>query len=316
MQQFPEKTTTLNKIKPGPQQVRRKFEPEAMMEMVRTIRESGLLNPPIVYAENGHYLLLAGERRTRALNALALITDGYSEAEAVTLVCQDKAWDNLEQATIRSRIAVPVRIVPAEMDLEAISLIENLQRVNLNAIEEAEGYHKLYLKYNKNVRQVAKVTGKSALLIEARLALLELEPEIQEYMAKKQLSKDVQVTKELLSLPAETRLQLARRFVEKGSSIKAIVAACRKVRDALAQTQKPERVVVAVKEATVTIAPVVVAPVQVRCFCPGCAGLVQGLAEELCAGCLEGGLSPECLNCPGVIEFVEGLIKRVNGHAA
>ena len=52
MQQFQKKTTTLNKIKPGPQQVRREFEPEAMREMVRTIRESGLLTPPIVYAWN------------------------------------------------------------------------------------------------------------------------------------------------------------------------------------------------------------------------------------------------------------------------
>lgn len=311
---YPERETTLDKVLPGEFQTRKSYDISKMTELVQSIQAQGVINPPVVATENGHYRLLAGERRTRALNALALMADGWGIAEAVALVCQDKAWDNLAAAKIRSRIAVHVRVAPADANLEVISAIENLQRVDLNCIEEAEAYRRMLAVY-KTINRVAKETGRSALLIKTRLKALDLESEIQGYMADGRLSKDDRVIEALLSLPTpEVRLQLAHRFVERGTTIKAVELACKKVNDALAQTAIPS-VRVPVGQAVIgPAAPPPAPPIEpVKAFCPDCADLVNRLAEELCQGC-QNGLSSKCAACPGVLEFIEGLIRRVN-HA-
>lgn len=318
--QYQEKEVTLDRIKPGPHQARRVFDRRAMGELVQSIQESGLINPPIVFAENGHYCLLAGERRSRALCAIALATDLVPMGKAIDLVCGENAWEVLAGYPVLARIQVPIRVAPHELDLEVVSAVENLQRVDLNPIEEGETYRGLLKRY-KSLARVSRLTGRSAGLIKARVAALDLDEEIRQYMAQGQLSKDAQVIEALLSLPtAEVRLQLARRFVEKSASIRMIVAACEKVNKALEQTGPALKPLasVPVSQVSIQVSPtksVVAAPVPpTRCFCPDCANLIQSLAEELCGECMAQGLSAKCLQCPGVIEFIETLMKRAEGQ--
>jgi ParB family chromosome partitioning protein len=308
-----ERKTTLDKIKPGPQQVRQKFEVGSMGELVDSIQQHSLLNPPIVYAENGHYRLLAGERRSRAMCAIALSTDLVSLDEAIELVCRDDAWEVLGTYPILKRVEVRVRVAPEKMDKESVAVVENLQREDLTLAEEGRAYERL-LKIHGSLNRVSKLCGKSQGYIKSRMDILKLDPEIMGYMESGQISKDSHVTKALLELPAETRLNLARRFAEKGASIEVIVRSVAKVRQALGQA------VVASPAARVPVQQVEIkrvelpapAPTAVRCFCPACVEEIRAMAEELCGPCAANGLTAKCLNCPGLIEFVESLIKKAN----
>jgi ParB family chromosome partitioning protein len=314
LEMLQERKTTLDKIKPGPQQVRQKFEAGSMSELVDSIRQHSLLNPPIVYAENGHYRLLAGERRSRAMCAIALSTDLVPLDEAIELVCRDDAWEVLGTYPILKRVEVRVRVAPEQMDRESVAVVENLQREDLTLVEEGRAYERL-LKIHKSLNRVSKLCGKSQGYIKSRMDILKLDPEIMGYMESGQISKDSHVTKALLELPEETRLQLARRFAEKGASIEVIVRSVAKVKQTLDQA-----VVVAPPAARVAVQQAEVKRVQlpapetiaVRCFCPACAEEIRAMAEELCGPCAANGLTARCLSCPGLIEFVESLIKRVN----
>src|SRR5512136_728005 len=103
--------TTLAQIRPGPFQHRQAFDRERLAGLAQSIRANGLVNPPIVFAENGHYRLISGERRWRALCALALT--GLAPEQAAELVCRPDAprqlleqWGHaLGQAPVTVRLA-------------------------------------------------------------------------------------------------------------------------------------------------------------------------------------------------------------------
>ena len=73
-----QQTIPLNQIRPGRYQHRQVFKPAPLQELAESIRANGLINPPVVYRENGHYALLIGERRWRAVSALALAETGVT----------------------------------------------------------------------------------------------------------------------------------------------------------------------------------------------------------------------------------------------
>ena len=141
----------INNISPNPHQPRQQFDEGALQELVASIKEKGILTPITVQDDTGNYILIAGERRLRA-------------------------------AKLAGLKEIPVYIIEVENDAEMMemALIENIQRENLNPIEEAEAYAVLNSKYSLSQAAVAKSVGKKRVTVTNSLRLLNLPSEIKE----------------------------------------------------------------------------------------------------------------------------------------
>lgn len=171
----------LDSIVPSPFQPRRVFEPGQLEELAASIRESGVLQPLIVRLVGGKHELIAGERRWRASRQAGL-------AE------------------------VPVIIRPAG-DLEAmeLALVENLQRADLNPVEEAEGYARLMETFQLTQEQVAQKVGKSRAAVANALRLRGLAPESRALLGAGKISAGH--AKALLGLGSAVQQESAARLV-------------------------------------------------------------------------------------------------------
>ena len=136
---------SVNKITPSPYQPRREFDERKLEELASSIKSHGLLQPVVIRIRpDGAYELIAGERRLRA-SALA----GLDEIPAIVENVSDK-------------------------DASAFALIENLQREDLNALEEASGYHRLQEEFGLTQEDLAKLVGKSRPTVANSIRLLSL----------------------------------------------------------------------------------------------------------------------------------------------
>ena len=149
----------INNISPNPHQPRQQFDEVALQELVASIKEKGILTPITVRDDAGNYVLIAGERRLRA-------------------------------AKLAGLIEVPAYVIEVEDDAEMVemALIENIQRENLNPIEEAEAYAVLNSKYGLSQDAVAKSVGKKRVTVTNSLRLLNLPSEIKESIKKGEIS--------------------------------------------------------------------------------------------------------------------------------
>jgi ParB family transcriptional regulator, chromosome partitioning protein len=190
-------TLPLKAIHTSPYQRRKEFSAEAISELAASIRAEGLLQPIVVRKAAQGYELIAGERRLRACKSLGL----------------EK---------------IPARIIEAPDATAAVmGLIENLQRENLNPVEEARGYGMLLGDFHMTQEQIAERTGKARASVANSLRLLLLEPEILGYLAKGQLS--VGHAKVLLGLPeSPERVLLARKVIAEGFSVRQTESLLRK----------------------------------------------------------------------------------------
>jgi ParB family chromosome partitioning protein len=179
----------MDRIEPNPHQPRGAVNPDSILELAESIRSEGLMQPIVVRRIEDRFQLIAGERRWRACQLLQMRT-------------------------------IPARVVTAsEASSAVMALIENLQRENLNPIEESHGYASLMRDFDLTQDQVSDRVGKSRSGIANALRLLQLDREIQGYLSKGLLS--VGHAKVLLGLEdAEQRLMLARRVIEKGFSVR------------------------------------------------------------------------------------------------
>ncbi len=148
----------LNRIVPQLNQPRKNFEDEALQELVDSIKEHGVLQPVLVRPKDDFYEIIAGERRWRAAQLA-----GLESLPALVREIED--------------------IQAAE-----ISLVENLQREDLSAIEEAQAFKNLLEHYQYTQEQVAARVGKSRAYIANTIRLLKLSPEIIEMIEKKKIS--------------------------------------------------------------------------------------------------------------------------------
>lgn len=152
-------TLRLSEIEPNRDQPRKVFSEEALNELADSIREHGVLQPLLVRPlSTGGYQLVAGERRWRASRMAGL-----------------------------REVPVVIRDMDEEQAME-IALIENLQREDLNAIEEASGYKLLMERYGMTQEQVAKRVGKSRPAVANALRLLNLPPRVMEMVEEGELS--------------------------------------------------------------------------------------------------------------------------------
>jgi ParB family transcriptional regulator, chromosome partitioning protein len=180
----------LSKIKPSPLQPRKDFTPDSLQELAASIKEQGIVQPLIVRDMQTHYELIAGERRWRASQLLNL-----------------------------AEVPVIVREADDRSVLE-LALIENLQRENLNPLEEALGYQQLIEQFQLRQEDVATKVGKNRVSVANALRLLKLAPEIQTYVRDGRLS--VGHAKVILSLPLPDQQKLAaERALKDGLSVRA-----------------------------------------------------------------------------------------------
>lgn len=146
-------------IMPNPHQPRAAFDQVALQELADSIRQHGVLQPPVVMQlPSGDYQLIAGERRVRAAKLVGLQT-----------------------------VPVVIKDVSPQAQLE-LALIENIQRADLDPIEEARAYATLESQFKLTHGQIAERVGKSRSTISELLGLLRLPPEVQELVAAKQLT--------------------------------------------------------------------------------------------------------------------------------
>jgi ParB family chromosome partitioning protein len=173
----------LDRIRPCSLQPRKDFSEEALRELADSIREQGIVQPLIVRERNGVFELIAGERRWRAAQLI-----GLGDVPVILREADDRAV--LEMA-----------------------LIENLQRENLNAIEEAQGYALLVAQFQLTQEEVALKVGKSRVVVTNALRLLKLSTVIQGYIREGRLS--VGHAKVILGLTTEQNQKLAAERVIK-----------------------------------------------------------------------------------------------------
>lgn len=177
------------RIRPNPWQPRRVFTKEALEELTASIREHGVLEPLIVRKAEDGYELIAGERRWRAAQESGLTQ-------------------------------VPVRVIEAD-DQKALelALVENLQRADLNVIEEAEGYQVLADKFGLTQDEISRRVNKARASVANALRLLGLPKEIKQFIAEGLLSSGH--AKVLLGAGTEAQqCQLAERAIKDGLSVR------------------------------------------------------------------------------------------------
>ena len=184
----------VSRIRPNRRQPRQDFDDAAIEELARSLRTTGLLQPVIVRpAENGHYELVAGERR----------------------------WRAAQRAGIH-RIPAVIRDVPDERLLE-LALIENVQREELNAIEEAEAYRILADDLGLTQQEIAERVGKQRTSVANAIRLLNLPPRVQQMVRGKQIS--MGHARALLAFEdAKIILELADRVAKEGLSVREVEA--------------------------------------------------------------------------------------------
>lgn len=181
----------LDQIKPRVGQPRTNFDEESLEDLANSIREYGLLNPIVVTKKDDHYEILAGERRYRASQKL-----GKKDIDVII-----RSYDN--------------------KDVEVLSLVENVQREDLKALEEATAYKKLSDQYHMTQEEIAKTMGKSRSYIANTMRLLNLNDEEKQALDNGKISPSQART--LLSISdGDERSKILNDFISGATNIRYV----------------------------------------------------------------------------------------------
>src|SRR3984893_8259330 len=179
----------LSDIVPSPLQPRKTFHPEQLQELIESIREHGIIQPLIVRKVEGKWELIAGERRWRAASQL-----GLKEVPAIVRQASDR-------------------------DVLELALIENLQREDLNQIEEAHAYQRLGQDFSLRQEDIAQRVGKSRSVVANSLRLLDLHSQVQSYLTQGRLT--VGHAKVLLALQnPDEHLKVAELVIRQSATVR------------------------------------------------------------------------------------------------
>lgn len=179
----------IKKLRPNPYQPRKEFDEEALEELAQSIREHGVIQPIVVRKSSFGYDILAGERRYRAAK--------LAQLEKIPAVIKNFSDD-------------------AMMEL---AILENIQRENLNILEEAQGYQALLEKFNWTQQQLAERMGKSRSHITNILRLLDLPDSVQQMLLANKIT--MGHTKVLIGLPEERMIEIANDIITQDLSVRA-----------------------------------------------------------------------------------------------
>jgi ParB family chromosome partitioning protein len=187
-------------IRPNPYQPRKEFRAEDLAELQASLAANGLLQPIVVRPTSGSgYELIAGERRLRAATQL-----GWSDIPVVVRDIDDRT-------------------------LLTLALVENLQRTDLNAVEEAEGYQRLIDEFGLTQQRVAEIVGKDRTTVANTLRVLQLPAGIRQMVQQGDLT--LGHARALLALEDERVMtEVAREVVAKGLSVRQVEARARSAR--------------------------------------------------------------------------------------
>jgi ParB family chromosome partitioning protein len=199
-------------IEPSPYQPRTRFREEALDELARSIKASGIIQPLVVRPIAGRFQLIAGERRWRAAQRAGL-----------------------------TKVSAIVRQVSDELALE-MTLVENIQREDLNAIETARAFDRLMEEFQLTQEAVAERTGKDRATVANAVRLLKLEPTIQEWIEEGKLSAGH--GRALLAVAdPQLRMRYAQRASRGGLTVRQIERlAARRVRTGTVAANVPQDV--------------------------------------------------------------------------
>ena len=159
LEDFNQSSILLSKIKPNPNQPRKNFEDKSLKQLAQSIDEKGLISPITVKKVDNKYIIVAGERRYRAHKLLN-----------------------------KKRILAYVIDADTTKDVMYMALIENIQREDLNPIEEAKGYKYLQENLQSSITEIAKTVGKSRPAVSNALRLLKLPDQIQDSILKGEIN--------------------------------------------------------------------------------------------------------------------------------
>jgi len=181
----------ITKVEPNPNQPRRKFDEDALQELTDSVKQKGVIEPILVVDKNGHYMIVAGERRWRAaMNA------GLKKVPVIVREYSDK-------------------------EILEISIIENVQRENLNPIEEALSYKSLIEEFDMKQDQVAETVSKSRTAITNTMRLLKLSKKVQEMVMDNLISAGH--ARALLAVSgADKQLEIAERIMDERLSVREV----------------------------------------------------------------------------------------------
>lgn len=192
------RTLSVAQLRPNPFQPRRKFRAEPLEELTASIQEKGILQPLVARQAGADFEIVAGERRWRAAQQAGL-----------------------------NEVPVLIRSFNDQEMLE-LALIENIQREELSAVEEARAYRQLIEQFEVTQEQVAERVGKSRVAVTNALRLLRLPEQILEWIEDQRITAGH--AKALLSLESESlQLALAREIMGKGLSVREAESRVRKL---------------------------------------------------------------------------------------
>jgi ParB family chromosome partitioning protein len=191
----------VDQILPNEHQPRHQFEDGALEELARSIKSTGLIQPIIVRRVDGRYHIIAGERRWRAAQRAGL-----------------------------TRVPVVIKDIAPGRDSQMLemALVENIQREDLNPIDEAAAYEKLSTDFSMTQEQIAAAVGKDRSSVANHLRLLKLPQEVREEVAAGRLS--MGHARALLAVPDETgQRQIARDVIARNLSVRETEALARRL---------------------------------------------------------------------------------------
>ena len=212
----------LDQVVPSPLQPRKEFQTEHLRELMESIREHGIIQPLIVRPVNGKHELIAGERRWRAARELGL-----------------------KQVPVIAREA-------SDRDVLEMALIENLQREDLNAIEEASAYQRLSKDFNMRQEDIAQRVGKNRATVANAMRLLDLPDSVQSLVSQGRISTGH--AKVLLSLKTSSDQEAAAdEILRKGLTVRAAEKLATHLLAPPAKPQTQDTVTADVKQAIMAV---------------------------------------------------------------
>lgn len=189
----------VDQITRGTYQPRRHFDQDLLQELADSIKAQGLIQPILVRAYGGKFELIAGERRWRA-SQLAGITD-------IPAIVRDMD----------------------DQSVAAVSLIENIQRADLNPLEEAQALERLCAEFSMTHQQVAEAVGRSRVAVTNLMRLLELHDDVKLMVDNGEL--DMGHARALLGAPTSEQPEIAKRITQQGLTVRAVEKMVRDLRE-------------------------------------------------------------------------------------
>jgi len=205
-----EKVVKITKIEPNREQPRKNFDEDALQELADSIKQFGLIQPILVQDKKDHYEIIAGERRWRAAKIAGL--------KEVPVIIRDLT----------------------EQEIVEISLIENIQRENLNPIEEAQAYKRLLTEFNLKQDEVADRVSKSRTAVTNSMRLLKLCDEVQQMVIDEMISTGH--ARALLSIEdKEQQYTIAQQIFDEKLSVRDVEKLVKNLNKPKAEKAKTEK---------------------------------------------------------------------------